>query len=91
MKKHLKLILACFLFSSVGLVAQDNPAKKEKTQKSISFSSEKEKNQKIQQLETKIKTDLTDPTFPAEDLAKEKKELEAVKKAQVISNNPSKQ
>lgn len=85
MKKQYYLATMLGLFV-LGLTAQDNPNKA----KSASFTSEQEKAAAIKKLESKIKIDVTDPSFPKEDLDKEKKELASMKEAKVVTAKSNK-
>lgn len=55
------------------------PAKKQE----LTFNSSKEKEQKIRELENRLKVNALDETYPFADLQKEKKELELVKQATI--------
>ncbi len=80
MKKllYIPALLACLI--SVTATAQEAPSAKTKT---VTFATEKEKSEKIKELEAKIKVDESDPTYPAKELAKEKQQLQELKKAKV--------
>lgn len=84
MKKQLYLNAACILLCASVCFGQDNPVKDGKVTKTITFSSEKEKSDAIKKLEEKINIDLSDPTYPKEDLEKEKKELMTLKETKVV-------
>lgn len=90
MKKtiYLTFVLACLMCNSA--ISQETPVQKSKAT-TITFSSEKEKNIKIKELEAKIKINESDPTYPANLLTREKQELRDLKKAKVnVSNNSKK-
>lgn len=76
--KKLRLLLMLAGLSVTGIsLAQTTPATP------TVFATQAEKDAKIAQLEAKIKTDTNDQTFPAAELAKEKKQLTVLKKAVV--------
>ncbi len=86
MKKTIYLAGIIIGLGATSLSAQEAPTSK-KNSNTISFSSEKEKNSKIKELENKIKVDETDPSFPVDELKKEKQQLAEMKKAKVVSSN----
>lgn len=89
MKKTIYLAGIILGISATSLCAQEAPASK-KNSTTISFSTEKEKNSKIKELENKIKIDETDPSFPADELKKEKQQLAEIKKTKVITETTNK-
>lgn len=82
MKKKLiiGLALACVAFH---VNAQEPSSSKEKITK-ISFNSQSEKEQRIKEQEARFKINQTDPTYPKDLLQKEKKQLDATKKATIV-------
>lgn len=88
MKKTIYLAGIILGLGATSLCAQEAPTSK-KTSSFISFASEKEKSSKIKELENKIKIDETDPSFPADELKKEKQQLAEMKKAKIVSTNNS--
>lgn len=86
MKKtiYLSFVLSCLM--SYSAISQETPVKKTNTT-TVAFASEKEKSLKIKELETKIKVNESDPTYPVSVLTKEKQELLDMKKAKVNLSN----
>lgn len=75
--KHVFVITGLFL--SIGLMAQEPRQKSAKSVKTQNIQAD----EKIKQLEQKIAVNETDPTYPAEDLKKEKEQLKQMKENQV--------
>ena len=88
MKKTFYLAAIILGFSAASLCAQEAPSSKTKST-TITFASEKEKSDKIKSLESKIKIDETDPSFPVDELKKEKQQLTEIKNAKVASTKTS--
>lgn len=77
--KHVFVITGLFL--SIGLMAQEP---RQKSAKSVTEQNvQADKKEKIKQLEQKIAVNETDPTYPAEELKKEKEQLKQLKENQV--------
>jgi cytochrome c-type biogenesis protein CcmH/NrfG len=82
--KTLLFMLCAFLYSSS--FAQEGNTKlvnKPAPEQLMTFSKQSEKDTFIKQLEDKLKINLTDPSYPAAEIEKQKKELIAVKKAKI--------
>lgn len=77
--KHVFVITGLFL--SIGLIAQEPKQRPVKSAESVKVQAENK--EKIKQLEQKIAVNETDPTYPAEDLKKEKEQLKQLKSSQV--------
>jgi Flp pilus assembly protein TadB len=74
------LAVACIAFH---VNAQEPSSSKEKITK-ISFNSQSEKELSIKEQEARLKINQSDPTYPKDLLQKEKKQLEAAKKATIV-------
>ncbi len=90
MKKAAKVTLFLMLCLTFFANAQENPKQKtgagSKTE--VSYNSLEEKNKSIKEQEARLKINQSDPTYPKDVLEKEKKTLEASKKATIT--NPKK-
>lgn len=74
------LAVACLAFH---VNAQEPSSSKEKITK-ISFNSQSEKERSIKEQEARFKINQLDATYPKDLLQKEKKQLEATKKATIL-------
>jgi hypothetical protein len=80
-KKLITVIaVACIAFN---INAQEPSSSKEKCTK-ISFNSQSEKELSIKEQEARLKINQSDPTYPKDLLQREKKQLEAAKKATIV-------
>ncbi|MBS1636704.1 MAG: hypothetical protein JST26_12380 [Bacteroidetes bacterium] len=86
MKKTTLMALVAGMAVCMATQAQTPAQKGTPAQKEITFTSAAEKQQKIHELEQRIKINTIDQTYPAADLQAEKKELELVKKAKIKSS-----
>ncbi len=79
----MKLILlqAGLIFSCLGY-SQENPKQKVNVQSTVKTEKELSPTEKITQLEKKIAVDVTDPSFPQDELLKEKAQLKQLKEQQ---------
>ena len=83
----MKKITFCLVFVgglTFTLPAQNEPIKK--PDGSYTFSSEQEKEKYVKKLEESYKINLSDPTYPADMLSKQKKDLELAKKGKLATS-----
>lgn len=83
MKKNTVLVIA--LMISGFVIAQDGtkPKSAQTNKTEITYHSQAEKDKSISQQEARLKVNMADPTYPKDDLEKEKKALKESKKAKI--------
>ena len=87
MKKTTLVALTVGMSVCMSIQAQTPAQKASPAQKEVTFATTAEKQQKIHELEQRIKVNSMDQTYPSADLQAEKKELELLKKAKIKSTN----
>lgn len=81
MKRIIKLGM---LFAGIAITTAQAQNEPRKEKAAVVYSSQQEKDQHIRKLETIYKINASDPTYPADRLEKEKKELDRARKGKVV-------